>query len=209
MTQDELNHKLAALEALAFIHGEPISLKKISETLKVTAEETTELVAEFEKRLSTEGRGLALISMGDSVQLATKPELNSALEDFVKSELTEELSPASLEVLSVISYLGPISRSRLEYIRGVNSSFILRNLLIRGLVERFPDPEYSLAYLYQPTFELLRHMGVNSAKDFPEYEKFRGLLIAAENAPLPPSPDMPEEKAESAPEESKPEEPTG
>lgn len=185
MTSPELNQKLAALEALLFIHGEPIVLKKIGETLKISAEETKELLAEFEKRLAAEGRGLHLISMDTQVQLATKPELNPALEDFVKSELSEELTPASLEVLSIVSYLGPISRSRMEYIRGVNSSFILRNLLLRGLVERYPDPEYTLAYLYQPSFELLRHLGVKSAKDLPEYEKFKTLLTAVETAPLP------------------------
>jgi segregation and condensation protein B len=185
MTPQELNQKLAALEALLFIHGEPIAVEKIGKTLKISPAETKELLAEFEKRLGAEGRGLHLISMDDRYQMATKPELNSALEDFVKSELTEELTPASLEVLSIVSYLGPISRSRLEYIRGVNSSFILRNLLLRGLVDRHPDPEYTLAYLYQPSFELLQHLGAKSPKDLPEYEKFKTLLTAVETAPAP------------------------
>ena len=186
MSTEELNQKLAALEALLFIHGEPIVLEKIGKTLKISTEKTKELLAEFEKRLNAEGRGLHLISSETHVQLATKPELNSALEDFVKSELTEELTPASLEVLSIVSYLGPISRSRLEYVRGVNSSFILRNLLLRGLVDRHPDPEYTLAYLYQPSFELLQHLGIKSAKNLPEYDKFKTLLTAVETAPVPP-----------------------
>lgn len=183
MTPDKLNEKLAALEALLFIHGEPISAEKIDKTLKISGEEVKDLLSEFENRLKAEGRGLHLISMDDRYQMATKPELNSALEDFVKSELNEELTPASLEVLGIVSYLGPISRSRLEYIRGVNSSFILRNLLLRGLVERHPDPEFALAYLYQPTFELLQHLGIKSAQDLPEYEKFKGLLQMSEAQP--------------------------
>lgn len=167
---------LAALEALLFVHGEPISIKKIGEVLKLKEEEAVGLVAELEKRLLNSDRGLTLVKLGDRVQLATKAELNSALEDFIKAELSEELTPASLEVLSLVSYLGPISRSKLEYIRGVNSSFILRSLLIRGLVERSTDPNNSLAYLYQPTFALLEHLGLKSSDNLPEYEKFRSLL---------------------------------
>lgn len=173
---------LAALEALLFVHGEPMSVKKIAEVLKLEGAEVEALIAGFETKLSESHRGLSLIALGDRVQLATKPELNSALEDFVKAELSEELSPASLEVLSLVSYLGPISRSKLEYIRGVNSSFILRGLLIRGLVERSTDPEHSLAYLYQPTFALLEHLGIKSQKDLPDYEKFRSLLAPVAEA---------------------------
>lgn len=153
-----------------------MSIKKIEEVLKLKDGEAELLITEFEKKLSESHRGLSLVLNGERVQLATKAELNSALEDFVKAELSEELSPASLEVLSLISYLGPISRSKLEYIRGVNSSFILRSLLIRGLVERSTDPNHSLAYVYQPTFALLEHLGIKSVKDMPDYEKFRNIL---------------------------------
>jgi segregation and condensation protein B len=176
MEETQQNNKLAALEALLFVHGEPMPVKKIAEILKMEDAEAEALISGFEAKLLESNRGLSLVSLGGRVQLATKPELNSALEDFVKAELSEELSPASLEVLSLISYLGPISRSKLEYIRGVNSSFILRSLLIRGLVERSTDPEHSLAYLYQPTFALLEHLGIKSQKDLPDYEKFRSLL---------------------------------
>jgi segregation and condensation protein B len=173
---------LAALEALLFVHGEPMPLKKIAEVLKLKDADIPALIAEFQKKLSETHRGLSLVTSGERVQLATKAELNSALEDFVKAELSEELTPASLEVLALVSYLGPISRGKLEYIRGVNSSFILRSLLIRGLVERSIDPENSLAYIYQPTFALLEHLGLGSAKDLPDYEKFRSLLAPAAEA---------------------------
>lgn len=180
---EENREKLAALEAILFIHGEPISIKKIAESLKMDEALAETLVAEYEKTLSGAERGLILVRIGDRVQLSTKPELNHALADFVKSELSEELSPASLEVLSLIAYLGPVSRSKLEYIRGVNSSFILRSLLIRGLIDRHLDPANSLAYLYSPTFELLEHLGVKSLEELPEYQKFKGLMEEKENKP--------------------------
>ena len=139
-----------------------------------------ELITEFEQRLSGADRGLTLITRGDRVQLATKPAFHTILENFVKSELSEDLTPASLETLAIISYFGPISRSRIEYQRGVNSSFILRSLLLRGLIDRSADPDHPNSYLYQASFELLRHLGVKDQRSLPEYEQFRELFAKAE-----------------------------
>ena len=166
----------AALEALLFIHGEPLSYKKIQAVLGIEKEDAEALVAELEKKLASEDRGLQLISDREKVQLATKPEFNGILEAFVKEEVSEDLTPASLEALAIIAYLGPISRAKLEYLRGVNSSVILRSLAIRGLVERFSDPEHPSSFLYRPTFELMKHLGVREGTELPEYGKFQELL---------------------------------
>ena len=173
---DNFDHNLAALEALLFIHGEPISHKKIEAVLAIEPEVCLNLIEALKKKLEEGNRGLQLLSDKEKVQLATKPEFNKILEAFVKEELTEELTPASLETLSIISYLGPISRARIEYLRGVNSSLILRSLSIRGLIERFPDPEHASSFLYKPTFETMKHLGMQQPEDLPEFEKFRELL---------------------------------
>lgn len=188
MNEEDKNKKISALEALLFIHGEPISISKISSGLGLELVEAENLVNEFSASLLAENRGLNLVRMGDRVQLATKAEINPELENFVKSELSEELTPASLEVLSLVCYLGPISRSKIEYLRGVNSSFTLRSLLMRGLVDRIPDPNSTIAYLYRPTFELLKHLGLASPEEMPEFEKFRNLLKNGPiSIPTPPS----------------------
>lgn len=177
-----MNKKLAELEAFLFIHGEPISFAKIKSVLKLEAEECEALVAEMKKSLEAEGRGLQLVVGGSGasddrkVQLATKPEFNTILENFVREELSEDLTPASLEALSIVAYLGPISRAKVEYLRGVNSLVILRSLMIRGLVERIPDPERPSGYLYQPTFDLMKQLGLQSKEDLPEFKKFQELL---------------------------------
>ena len=168
--------KLASLEALLFIHGEPISHKKIESVLGLSEEECAAAIAKLVGTLTADGRGLQLLSDKEKIQLATKPEFNKILEDFVKEELTEDLTPASIEALAIIAYLGPISRAKVEYLRGVNSSVILRSLAIRGLVERVPDPERPSGFLYQPTFDLLKHLGVKQGGDLPEYKKFQELL---------------------------------
>lgn len=171
-----MDKKIASLEALLFIHGEPLTYKKISAVLGIVKEELAPIIEAYRAKLEGEERGLQLIADKEKIQLATKPEFNKILEDFMKEELTEDLTPASLEALSVIAYLGPISRAKLEYLRGVNSIVILRNLMIRGLVERIPDPEHASGFLYQPTFDLMKHLGLAKKEDLPEFEKFQELL---------------------------------
>src|SRR5947209_213136 len=109
------DQKLASLEALLFIHGEPLSYKKIEAVLGLEKGEGEKLAEEIKRKLEDGGRGLQLVSDREKVQLATKPEFNKILEDFVKEELTEDLTPASLEALAIVAYLGPISRAKIEY----------------------------------------------------------------------------------------------
>ena len=181
------DEQLAGLEALLFIHGEPLAYQKIGKILGISATEAKTLAAELGKRLSAQDRGLTLVRNDDQAQLATKPAFAGIVEDFVKAELTEDLAPASLETLAIVAYFGPISRSRIDYQRGVNSSFILRSLLIRGLVERHPDPVHPNTYLYQPSFDLLKYLGVNAQTDLPEYPRFRKLLTDFETQQQVPS----------------------
>lgn len=173
---DNSDKKLAALEALLFIHGEPITYKKVAAILEIEKEVAEALAAELKKRLEDPARGLQLIADREKVQLVTKPEWNAILESFIKEELTEDLTPASLETLSIVAYLGPISRTRIEYLRGVNSSVILRSLAIRGLIERFQDPERAASFLYRPTFDAMKHLGIQQKEDLPDFAKFQELL---------------------------------
>jgi segregation and condensation protein B len=169
-------NKLAALEALLFIHGEPLPLGKIAAVLDVPESALPQLFEEFKRSLADEARGLAFIADKRTVQLVTKPALSPVIQDFVKREMTEDLTPASLEAMSLIAYLGPLPRSRLDYLRGVNSSFILRSLMMRGLVERYPDPDQPSAMLYRATIDLWKHLGVEDQAHLPEYEKFKNIL---------------------------------
>lgn len=183
---EEKENKIAKLEALLFIHGEPLTLKKAAEVLGVEKDEMSPIVEELKKRLDSEYRGLALVSgglpaqAGEKIQLVTKPQFGKILEDFVKEELSEDLTPASLEALAIVAYFGPISRARIDYVRGVNSIFILRSLLLRGLVERIPYPDRRNTFLYNATFEAWRHLGLKGKEDLPDFEKFQELLAAFE-----------------------------
>jgi segregation and condensation protein B len=89
-----------ALEALLFIYGEPMSLKKAQELLRLTKDELKVVLKELEDRLTTSG--LLLLSHNGSIQLVTRPEHATLINDIVKLELSEELTPAALETLSIV-----------------------------------------------------------------------------------------------------------
>ncbi len=164
------------LEALLFIYGEPIDTKKLVKVLSLSEEEVKNGLVLLEEELKRNERGLALIWDKDRVQLVTKAEFSKLLEDITKEEFTEDLTPAALETLSIVAYAGPITRADMEYIRGVNSSFILRSLLIRGLVERSPDPKRPNAYIYSASFDILKKLGLSKTKDLPNYQKYNDLV---------------------------------
>lgn len=183
----ENKNLIAAVEAILFVYGEPLEIKRIAKIIGADEKEVKTALDEFAKKLEEDNRGLTLIR-GESgpawekVQLATKKEFTPLLENFIKEEFKENLSPASLETLSLIAYLGPIPRSEIDYYRGVNSSFILRSLLLRGLIDRFPDPKRGNAFLYQPSFDLLKYLGLSKVEEMPEYDKFKAMIAKIDSS---------------------------
>ncbi len=170
------NTILSKLEALLFIYGEPIEVKKLAKIIGEKEADVRAGLVELETGLAHDERGIMLVQDKDNVQLVTKPEFSKLLEEITKQEFTEALTPAALETLSIIAYAGPITRADIEYIRGVNSSFTIRALLMRGLIERETDPKRANAYMYSTSFELLRHLGLSKNDDLPEYKKYKDLV---------------------------------
>lgn len=152
---------------------------KVEKILEVKREECDALIDTLRQELASEMRGLTLLSTPEEIQLVTKPQFGGLLLSFMKEELTEELTPASLETLSLVAYGGPISRARLDFLRGVNSSFTVRTLRLRGLVERSPAPAVSHSAVYDLTADSLRHLGVGKREDLPRYAEFRAHLESA------------------------------
>lgn len=164
------------IEAILFFRGESVSIKKIAAILEIAPEEVRQGIETLKNRL--QNGALTVVAKDDEVMLATRPEAAPLIEDLVKEELSRDLGKAGLETLSIVLYKGPISRREIDYIRGVNSQFILRNLLIRGLVEKITDEKDERRFLYRPTFELLQMLGVSSISELPEYAKVQEELAA-------------------------------
>lgn len=156
------------IEALLFWKAETLSIKKIASILEKDIDEVKEGIKKLRESLN--GRGLTLIEWEDDVTLGTAKEVSELIEKLNKEELSKDLGKAGLETMSIILYQGPISRADIDYIRGVNSQFILRNLLIRGLIERVDDPQDQRSFLYKPTLELLSYLGISRIQDIPEFE---------------------------------------
>src|SRR3989344_2793729 len=167
---------IAKIEAFLFIYGEPVEVKKLAKVFSATEEEIESGLVQLEEALKNESRGLALVRDKTRVQLATKPEFSKLLEDITKEEFTGDLTPAGLETLSIVVNAGPISRADLEFIRGVNSSFILRSLLMRGLLEREVYPKRANAFIYSASFEILKTLGLSNVSDLPDFQKYNGLV---------------------------------
>ena len=162
------------IEGLLFYKGEDISIKKLSELLKVGNLEVENALDKLELQLSS--RGLVLVRKDDSVLLGISKELSPLIESIRKDEITRELSKASLETLSIILYKDGVARSEIDYIRGVNSSFIIRNLLVRGLIEKVVDEKDNRRMLYKPTFDTMSYMGVSSIGQLPNYSDVKAQL---------------------------------
>jgi segregation and condensation protein B len=166
----------AQIEAILFFKGEPIAIKKLTELLSVQEDTVNEAVQILEQKLI--GRGLTIIKNDGQVMLGTAKEASELIESIKKEELSRDLGKAGVETLSIVLYQGPISRPDIDYIRGVNSSFILRNLMVRGLVERVSNPNDTRSFLYKPTFDLLSHLGVSSVEELPEFETMKEKVEA-------------------------------
>src|SRR3989344_1204202 len=170
----------AKIEAILFWKGEPVSRKKLAEILKVSQIDINENIEKIKENLKD--RGMVLIEKENEIILGTPPELSKLFEDLQKEELNKDLSKASLETLSIVLYKNGANRAEIDYIRGVNSSFTLRALSVRGLIEKTLDPKDSRRYIYKPSFELLAFMGIKSVEDLPDYAEVSSSIdIAAKN----------------------------
>ena len=168
------------IEAILFYQAEPLPVGRLAELLKKEESDIAAAIDQLEESLS--GTGLRLLRNGNSVTLGTAPEAGTLIEEMTKEELSKDLSKASLESLAIVLYKGPVTRAEIDYIRGVNSTFILRNLLIRGLIEKVDNPKDQRSFLYAPTFLLLEHMGITKTEDLPDHEEAFTALAQFANA---------------------------
>ncbi|MCK4891091.1 MAG: SMC-Scp complex subunit ScpB [Candidatus Pacebacteria bacterium] len=163
----------SVIESLLFVSGEPISFKKLGKITLLKEKELKLLTESLAKKYTEEKKGLRILIKNDRVQMVTAGENREFVEQFLKFDMNEDLSKAALEVLSVVAYRGPIARSEIEEIRGVNCSFTLRHLMIRGLIEKINNPKDARAYLYRISFDFLKKLGLEKVEDLPKFGELR------------------------------------
>lgn len=158
------------LESLLFVAIKPLAVKELANLTNTKTKEVEEALLALEEDYKSGERGLALVNNNHQYQITTASDSSTLVAEFLKDETSGELSQPSLEALTIIAYRGPIAKLELEKIRGVNCSLIIRNLLLRGLIEekyeKIKDEHY-----YTVTHDFVRFLGLNSTNDLPDYEK--------------------------------------
>ncbi len=158
------------IESLLFVASRPLGLKKICELAGGEKEEVKKFLAELMDECEKSKRGVQVMEIDGEYQMSTSSESSKMVKDFLKDEMTGELTRPALETLTIVAYRGPIVKSDLEQIRGVNCSLILRNLMIKGLVES-KNSDKGGEPLYNITFDFMRFLGIAKVSDLPDYEK--------------------------------------
>lgn len=168
------------IEALLFALGRPVSRKELAEMLAVNAEAVDAALGALKGAQAS--RGVQCVDDGKEVELRATPEAAALIERVRKEEFSREIGRAGSETLAAILYRGPLTRSEIDFIRGVNSSQTIRTLLMRGLLRRIPNPKDERSFLYEPTTELLAELGITHQDELPEYESVRAKLAQLEEA---------------------------
>ncbi|MFH1078311.1 MAG: SMC-Scp complex subunit ScpB [Patescibacteria group bacterium] len=169
----------ASIEAILFASSKPVSIKRFAELLDISADDVIAALKDLSESLDGRESGLMLQRNGHEVQIVTRPEAAEIVKQTVKAEASGELTRPQLEALTILAYRGPMTRPEVEQIRGIQSSLILRNLMMRGLVEEKGDERLGQP-VYSVTFEFLNAIGVPSVEGLPEYETLRGHAAVAD-----------------------------
>jgi segregation and condensation protein B len=164
-----MNKLQKQIESIIFYKGEEISFEEISKIINCSVDDVIEVVEKLKDKFKD--GGINLITNHNSVMMTTSDEASMLIEKIEQEEYEKELSKAAYETLTIILYRGPIKRSMIDFIRGVNSQFTLRNLLIRGLIEKITDKSDERSYLYKPTMDLLRFMNISNISELQDYKE--------------------------------------
>ncbi len=162
------------LHTLLFIENDPQSAVSLAESIGINEVDFAETIAELQNHLT--GSGLVLVMAADTYMLGTDPQLSEFIASEQKHADQKELSKAALETLAIILYKKHASRPDIDFIRGVQSSFILRTLTMRGLIEKKTNPADNRSFIYEPTSQLLLYMGIENVDNLPDRESIEAKL---------------------------------
>jgi segregation and condensation protein B len=130
-------------------------------------------------RQRLESGATRVLESDTELSLVTAPEHDTLIEQVRRDELKRDIGKAGAETLAIVLYRGPVTRGEIDRIRGVNSAYILRNLMTRGLVEKGSNPKRTE---YQVTLDLLAHLGITHKNQLPQYETILNQLDSFEQA---------------------------
>lgn len=168
----------AIIEGLLFLSGEDgLTIEEISNIVEKDTEEVKKIIKELYDEYNSEDRGIKLEYLGDHFKLTTKKEHKEYYKKLATVEENSILSGSSLETLAIIAYNAPITRVDIDNIRGVNSSYVVRKLLLKGLIEEVGRSESAgRPRLYNVTPRFLDYFGLGSIDELPKLEEKEEII---------------------------------
>ena len=161
------------LEGLLYVTGDDgLTLKEVMDILEIDEDSAKELIYKLKQYYENENRGLRIKYLGNTFKLTTKEEHKKYYEKLLTNEQSNTLSQAALEVLAIIAYNEPITRAAIDELRGVESIYVMRRLLAKGLIKeagKSDKPGHPI--LYKITDDFLDYFGLASKDELPKIEE--------------------------------------
>lgn len=173
----------SALETMMFMWGEPLEVKDAAQILESDNATVRKLFLELQNEYEQEGRGIRIRQVEDSFGYVTHVENELFVQKLCTPVRVKRLSQAALEVLAIIAYRQPVTRSEIDSIRGIKSERVIDGLTDKGLIEVVGRSEgVGRPLIYATTKEFLKKFGFSSLKDLPEVAEFEELRRTPEEA---------------------------
>jgi len=178
----DVNEMKKTTEAVLFAAGHPLTYEKLSHLFGLTPKKTKDFIVEYAKEYNASDRGILMLAMDDCAQLCTKQEYAPCIKEALDIKRGGNLSNSSIETLAIIAYNQPVTRTYVDTVRGVDSTYAVNSLLDRGLIEpkgRVDAPGRPVLYGTTPDF--LRVFGLSSTSDLPDVSEIGHTAGSFEN----------------------------
>lgn len=177
----EIREIQSAIEAVLLAAGDPVDIERLADIVDVDKASLKEIIKKMADEYNYQRRGIHIIRMEDTYQLCTRPEYGEYVSRLATPPKRQSLSNAAFEVLSIVAYKQPVTRTSIEDIRGVNCDYIVNRLIERNLIEekgRLDAPGRPI--LFGTTNHFLRSFGIESISELPDFNKFGHSVENAE-----------------------------
>ena len=167
------------IEGLLYVQGDlGLTIEQVSDILEITKEESKQLILSLKQDYIDQDRGLRINILGNSFKLTTKEEHKEYYKKLLENPKNQTLSNAALETLAIIAYNEPLTRGEVDEIRGIDSVYVLRRLLAKGLIKECGKSEKpGHPILYKTTNEFLDYFGLETKEDLPKIEILEEISI--------------------------------
>ncbi|HBI51229.1 MAG TPA: SMC-Scp complex subunit ScpB [Ruminococcaceae bacterium] len=168
---------VAAVEAIMFAYGEPITIEKLSEASGIDEETAVKLVDTLERQYNVRESGLRILRVNGAFQIAARSEFADSIKKALETRKQQPLSQAAMETLAIVAYNQPVTNGFVEQVRGIDSSSVVRSLVERGLLEeagRLDLPGRPISY--RTTDNFLRCFGLSRIEELPPLPDREGQL---------------------------------